>query len=110
MSSTSRSGLRDLRDPAKMGEEMEAIRQGRLANGMAPLTASARADLLESLAIPDFRHDDSVIRETVEAYQEELQIRAAAGDKYALSMLNGEAFNEGEVTEYAKHTNGSTKH
>ena len=77
---------RDLRDPQAIGEEIIRLR------GFHPKsTASERADyyFAERVEIPTYDRDETVGTIQAKRYRQELRERAANGDKYAISLLNG---------------------
>lgn len=80
---------RDLRDPKKMGEVMDTLRRK-----FPHLKPSIRADMLVLEEIDPYPGDESMVTLTAATRQQELRDRAARGDKYAISMLNGEAYHE----------------
>lgn len=80
---------RDLRDPIKMGEVMDALKRE-----FPHSSPSERANLLPKFSIDPYPGDESMVTLTAATRQQELRDRAARGDKYAISMLNGEAYHE----------------
>ena len=89
------ASLRDisLADPEVVGRAIQQRKAG--------MSASEAADEIRWNAQPHVPVNDSTAMMTARAYREELEARAAQGDKYAASMLAGEAFNEGEVADHA---------
>ena len=49
---------------------------------------------IKNVTIPDYPQDESMATVTAREYRQELQERAAEGDKYAASMLKGEPNDE----------------
>jgi hypothetical protein len=91
--------VRDLRDPRAGGEALLRLRQTAKFKDK-PLHVAADAiergiDLpAYATDIPLYPGDESSVAATVATRQQELRDRAARGDKYAISMLKGEAFHE----------------
>jgi hypothetical protein len=82
--------MRDLRDPGELGKRLTMFPD------VAPtLRGVADSGLYEIENCPKYDGSESSVTQTVRDYQQELQTRAATGDKYAISMLAGEAFVEG---------------
>lgn len=83
---------RDLRDPQKMGEKLLAARAEKDALGvrwkMSDIYDSGRWD------IPNYDSSETLGSLTAQEYRRELEERAAAGDRYAASMLKGQAYEE----------------
>jgi len=53
------------------------------------------ADLIEWEKMPPYDASESLVSETHRRYHDELQERARNGDKYARSMLLGQAYQDG---------------
>jgi hypothetical protein len=91
--------IRDLRDPIAHGAALMRLRQTAKFKDK-PL--SVVSDALDkgiglptyATAIPLYPGDETMVKETTKTRQQELRDRAARGDKYAISMLKGEAFHE----------------
>ena len=83
-----------LADPEVVGSAIQ--------NRPRDMSASEAADAIAWEAQPHVPTGESTVTGTARAYREELEARAAQGDKYAQSMLSGEAFNEGEVADRAQ--------
>lgn len=89
----------DRRDPQAIGEKLMEIRRATMpatngnANGAAyagvgpSLSALADEHMSALLAVPDVSHNETTVVGTARAYRQELEERAAKGDKFAISML-----------------------
>lgn len=84
---------RDLRDPQKLGEFLlRNKRPNRPLSFVADETLTGEYPKV----IPNYPQDESLATITAREYLQELTERAANGDRYAESMLRGEA-DESEV-------------
>jgi hypothetical protein len=97
--------VRDLRDPQKLGEwlQAESKRVNSETHGWpAPgpwVPMSRIADYAEGMDVPNYPQDESMATVTARQYREELSAAAAAGDIYAASMLKGLPYDEpGDAT------------
>lgn len=81
---------RDLRDPQKLGEWLESQRTADRDKSL-----SYWADIVEIqcgkgiVSVPDYDHGESLATVTAREYRDELERRAADGDRYAKSVLAG---------------------
>jgi hypothetical protein len=87
-----RESSRDLRDPVKMGEAWDWVRAQPWA---ANYTAQEVAAEVDKMQVPDY---DGTFENHPARYHEELEQRAANGDRYAQALLRGDTLAE-EVDE-----------
>jgi len=77
-----------MRDPSALGRfllDMDAS-PGKEAR-MTALEVYDKIAILPTITIPNYDPGESTVTETARAYREELEARAAEGDKFAISML-----------------------
>lgn len=81
-------------DPQAVGEWL--LSQRERYRDMKPFepSFSELADLIPWDSLPEVDKNDSMGTRTAEVYRSELRERAATGDRYAASMLEGEAYDE----------------
>ena len=74
--------MRDLRDPQALGRFLLDCNHKFGAD-----TLSKTYDKFRNVNCPDYPQDESMAKVTAREYREELEIAAAAGDKYAVARL-----------------------
>lgn len=77
--------MRDLRDPQKLGE---AMLEARKTIPHAELSWVYDHGKFKN-EVPDYDHGESLATVTAREYRDELERRAADGDRYAKSVLAG---------------------
>lgn len=82
--------MRDLRDPQKLGEAMLEHMKSHPGSRMTDEWPAGHALPIVS----NYPQDESTVTSTVRQYRKELEERAAQGDRYAISMLMGVAYEE----------------
>lgn len=78
--------MRDLRDPQILGEHMQRLR-GYANEHNLSRSFHEVADAVRAAKIADYSHTELLSTITAKEYQQELQEKAARGDRYAKSML-----------------------
>jgi len=84
---------RDLRDPSKFPDLSAQYREMPIVG--SPPSFHEFVDMaLANAIIPDYPKDELLSTTTRKEYREELEARAAEGDKYAQSLLDGKQWDE----------------
>lgn len=89
---TNSTDTRDLRDPQKLGDVL--LKEKQLGAYEAETLSEAYDKQVALMHVPNYPKHDSVGSQTAREYRQELQERADAGDRYALSMLKGMPYDE----------------
>jgi hypothetical protein len=88
---THRPDTRDLRDPHWIGENIKTLKE----YGHAPTYRAAyESEHFKARTMPNYPQDESMGTVAAREYRQELEDRAAAGDKYAVSAL--QSMDEGK--------------